>query len=185
MRHASAPILVLLVLVLVSTCTACSDANTSSTSGYNSECPNGFPYCLTTCYQCNAYTLDNFYCDCPSGQGCRRDTSQPTFSTCGTLPKYGAPCTQNSDCTTTYPTVELNINMPCVQGVCRYCDPVASAGVTRVCSQRSSQYPATKICISPGVWGVAGQSTSTGAVPASGTSSTGSTTTVTTSADAR
>lgn len=150
----------------------CSDANTNYTSGFNSDCPNGRPYCMGSCFQCSAYALDRFYCDCPSGQGCMRDYTKTSFSKCGTYPKYGASCSQDSDCTTTYSDPDLNINLPCVQGKCRYCDPVADVNVTHVCDQRQAQYPTTKICVSPGVWGVAGQSTSTtaAAVVASTTS---------------
>lgn len=154
----------------------CDSANTNQTTSYNSDCPNGRPYCLGTCYQCSATAVDNFYCDCPSGQGCQRDYTQATYSKCGVYPKYGASCTQNSDCTTTYSPVYLSINLPCVNGKCRYCDPVADANVTHMCDQRQSQYPATKICVSPGVWGVAGQSSSTTvAATTSAAASTGAT----------
>lgn len=160
----------------------CNSANTNSSSGYNSDCPNGAPYCVDGCYQCSAYMIDDYYCDCPSGQACLRDYTLSSFSKCGVFPKYGQACTTSNDCTTVYSaTPQENIHMPCVSGHCRYCDPVADVNVTHVCSSRSSQYPATKICILPGVWGVAGQSTSTTAAAstttAAATGGGGSTTT--------
>ena len=173
-----------LLLVLLATTArlgsaqACADSNTNSTSGFNSDCPNGRPYCIGTCAVCSATALDRFYCDCPSGQGCQRDYTKPAlFSTCGVYPKYGSVCAQDSDCTTVYSPSNMNIYMPCVAGRCRYCDPVASANVTHVCDVRQSQYPGTKICIQPGVWGVAGQSSSSSSTTttfAAATASTGS-----------
>ena len=119
------PLALCVLLCTIASAQTCNDANTNTTSGYNSDCPNGRPYCQGDCLVCNPYLEENFYCDCPSGQGCRSDPSSMTFGSCGAVPKYGQSCNAASDCTTNYFDTII-INLPCVNKVCRLCDPAAN-----------------------------------------------------------
>lgn len=164
-------VVVAILCALASLCAAqtCASANTNRTSGYNTDCPNGYPYCLgAECKVCNPYLNEAFYCDCPSGQGCNSDTTMSNAGTCGATLKYGTSCSVDTDCTATYNGV-VQIKMPCISGVCRFCDPAGN--VTHVCDSRSSQYPQTKVCGAPGVWINAGS-----AATASGSTTTTATT---------
>ena len=167
----------LLPLVQPASAQTCASANTNRTSGYNADCPNGYPYCLgAECVVCNPYLNEAFYCDCPSGQGCNSDTTLPSAGTCGATLKYGAACTADADCTATYNGV-VQIKMLCISSVCRVCDPAGN--VTHVCDARSNQYPQTKVCGAPGLWINAGSTaTASGstATAAAATAASGATT---------
>ena len=170
-------VLNLLICGLVSAQT-CSNTNTNLTSGYNSGCPNGRPYCLGECAVCTPYHDENYYCDCPTSQGCRSDPSSVTFGTCGTMPKYGQSCSVDGDCSTTYQG-SVTVNLPCVSGKCRICDP--SDNVTHVCDARTANGGKTMVCVSPGVWSTAGStatasSSTSNAATATTQGSTGTTT---------
>ena len=131
----------------------CDDAKTVSSTGYNSDCPNGRPYCQGNCAVCNPFKGPVYYCDCASGQGCRSDPSSTTFGSCGAIPKYGQSCNTNSDCTTTYQGT-IDVTLLCVSSKCRSCDP--SDNTTHLCDVRTANAGSTMVCVSPGVWATAG-----------------------------
>lgn len=142
----------------------CDGSLNTSPKGLNPACPSASPYCIGgTCAICNPYYLDDYVCDCPAGKGCCRDqrNSQCLLGTCVTMPKYGSSCTKsNPDCTTTYANYpQYTVQLVCVSGFCRYCDPVVNGtGNDTMCPVGVSQGGQVRNCISPGIWGVPGPS---------------------------
>lgn len=158
MAHGSA-LLILVLLGLVGACIAqsCDTSLNTNDKGLNPACSSATPYCIGGgCIVCNPYYLDDYLCDCPSGKGCNRDfyTLGSRPGTCIVMPKYGNACSKQSDCLTVYTDNQAyNVQLECVAGACRYCNPATLYNDT-VCTSSTSQYPQTRNCIAPGIWGV-------------------------------
>lgn len=142
---------------------ACDGSLNTSDKGLNPGCTVSAPYCVGgACTPCNPYYGDDYVCDCPAGQGCCRDQSNAgcRLGTCVVMSKYGNPCSQSTpDCITTYAGYpEYTVQLECVAGACRYCDPsqFSSANLT-TCPAGVSQAGQTRNCVAPGLWATPGR----------------------------
>jgi hypothetical protein len=159
MRSCATIAALLALLVAGALAQTCDTAQNTTPKGANPSCTASAPYCVAgACQVCNPYALDDYVCDCPSGRGCSRDFINlgGNPGTCVVMPKYGQACSQASDCLTTYfGATAYNVQLVCVSGFCRYCNPaVNGTGNSTVCPTGVSQAGQLRNCIAPGIWGV-------------------------------
>lgn len=164
MRALALVSVVVLCMPIVAVLAMCDGGLNTSEKGLNPACPPSAPYCVgNTCIQCNPYFAGDFECDCPVGQGCCRDNdhTQCTFATCAVLNKYGSACAvSNPDCTTSYQAYPaFTVQLECVSGFCRYCDPAdySSPANDTLCPSSVSQVGQTRNCVTPGLFAAPGR----------------------------
>ena len=165
MKHVAACLLWLIsASTSISTCSAqtCDVALNTGPRWLNTDCYDpARPYCVAgSCYACNPYLGGDYVCDCPTGTYCADDLATYQAGTCVAPPKYGDPCDTDQGCVTRWgqSTTYFGVDLVCVSGECRMCDPADVHQSTPYTCEYGVLNGTVRACVEPGVWATPGTS---------------------------